>query len=212
MINSNKLFIGVFLIYLFHFSAIIGVTIGYDNWFIQKTPINLLLMFALLIWLYPLDSVKKALAATIFFMGGMIVEWLGVNYSLLFGSYEYGSNLGPKIEGVPILIGVNWTILVLVTGEVSNKIKTTKWIKIMVGAALMVLLDFFMEVSAPVFDFWVFEGGFAPASNYIAWFAIALVLHLIFQAMKIKGHFNFSLHVFICQLVFFAYFYVYYSV
>lgn len=211
LIKSNKLLFGIFLLYLFHFSAIIGVTIGYEDWFISNTPLNLTLMFGLLVWLFPIDSLKKIAASALFFSGGMFVEWLGVNYSLLFGSYEYGQNLGLKIGGVPLLIGFNWVILVLITGEISNKIHPSKWIRILIGASLMVALDFLMEVPAPIFDFWSFDGGIAPLSNYIAWFIIACLLHAIFQWMKIEGNFKFSLHLYVCQLLFFAYFYGYYS-
>jgi len=212
MIKPYRLAIGVFLLYLFHVSAMIGVTIGYENWFIEKTTLNLSIIFILLVWLFPLDTVKKILASLIFFFGGMIVEWLGVSYGFLFGSYEYGENLGPKIDGVPFFIGVNWAILVLATGEISNRIPVAKWIKVLIGAGLMVLFDFFIEIPAPIFDFWVFEGGIAPLSNYIGWYVVAVVLHAVFQAMKIEGNFKISLHVYICQLLFFAYFYVFYSV
>ena len=210
LVKSRKSEIGIFLIYLFHLSAIIGISIGYENWFVSKTPMNLLLMFVLLIWIFPLDSTKKVLASMIFFISGMIVEWLGVNYGLLFGSYEYGASLGPKLGGVPILIGINWSILVLITGEISSKLQVSRWVRITVGAALMVLLDFFIELPAPIFDFWVFEGGTAPMSNYVAWFGIAWVLHFIFLQMKIRGHFRFSLHLYVCQFLFFAYFYAIY--
>jgi len=212
MFKSKKLEIGIFLIYLFHISAMIGVTIGYEQWFVEKTPMNLVLMFGLLIWIFPINSTKTILASIIFFISGMLVEWLGVNYSLLFGSYEYGANLGPKIGGVPFLIGVNWAILVLITGQMSARLKVSKWVQISLGAALMVLLDFFMELPAPIFDFWVFEGGVAPVSNYLAWFGIAWILHFVFQRLKIKGNFTFSLHLYICQILFFAYFYVLYSI
>ena len=212
MIKANKVPVGIFLVYLFHISAMIGVTIGYETWFIEKTPLNLSIIFGLLAWLFPLDTVKKILASLIFFFGGMIIEWLGVSFGFLFGVYEYGENLGPKIDGVPFFIGVNWAVLVLVTGEISNKFKIPYWSKVMLGAALMVFLDFFMEVPAPVFDFWVFEGGVAPLSNYIGWYVVAVILHAIFQAMKIEGNFKLSLHIYICQLLFFAYFYVFYSV
>jgi len=212
MIKPYRLAIGVFLLYLFHVSAMIGVTIGYENWFIEKTTLNLSIIFILLVWLFPLDTVKKILASLIFFFGGMIVEWLGVSYGFLFGSYEYGENLGPKIDGVPFFIGVNWAILVLATGEISNRIPVAKWIKVLIGAGLMVLLDFFLEVPAPQFDFWVFEGGVAPSSNYFGWFVVAVILHAVFQGMKIEGNFKFSLHLLICQMLFFAYFYVYYSI
>jgi putative membrane protein len=158
-----------------------------------------------------LDTAKKVLASIIFFGAGMIVELLGVQYGLLFGVYEYGANLGLKVGGVPILIGVNWAVLVLISGEISNNIQAPRWVKVLSGAALMVLLDFLMEAVAPGFDFWRFEGGEAPLSNYIAWFGIASVLHGIFQWMKIKGNFTFSLHLYLCQLIFFAFFYGYYS-
>jgi len=212
LISTHKLSIGIFLIYLFHVSALIGVTIGHQNWFIEKTPLNLSIIFGMLAWLFPVDTGKKILASIIFFFGGMIIEWLGVNYGILFGDYEYGENLGPKIDGVPFFIGINWAVLVLVTGEISNRIKVSKWIKVLIGAGLMVLFDFFIEIPAPIFDFWVFEGGIAPLSNYIGWYVVAVVLHAVFQAMKIEGNFKISLHVYICQLLFFAYFYVFYSV
>jgi putative membrane protein len=207
----DKVRFGIFTVYLFHLSAIIGTLLGYLDWFVPKTPINLLLVFILLIWIFPLDTIKKVIASLIFFGGGMLVEFLGTNYSLFFGAYEYGETLGLKIGGVPLLIGINWAILVLMTGEISNNIKIPKWGKAMVGAAFMVILDFFIEPVAPVFDFWIFDGGVAPLSNYMAWFAIALILHGIFQKMKIKGNFKFSLHLYICQILFFAFFYGYFS-
>lgn len=203
--------IGIFLVYLFHISAIIGAILGHEDWFIPKTPLNLSIIMALMIWLFPIDSNRKIMASLIFFLTGVFVEWLGVNFSLLFGTYQYGENLGPKVGGVPALIGVNWTVLVFISGEISNKIHVSRWFKILIGASLMLFLDFFMEVPAPHFDFWIFEGGIAPPSNYIAWFAIAALLHMVFQFMKIEGNFKFSLHLYICQLLFFAFFYAYYS-
>ncbi len=208
----NALNFGIFILYLFQVTAIIGVSLGYQDWFIQKTPFNLSLTFFLLLWLYPVDSSKKGLASLVFFMSGMLVEWLGVNFSLLFGSYEYGDNLGLKIGGVPLLIGVNWMILVLVTGQISNLITQHRWLRVLLGAGLMVLLDFFMEVPAPAFDFWVFEGGVAPASNYIAWFGIACILHAFFQCLRVEGNSKFSVHLYLCQIIFFSYFYLYFSV
>jgi putative membrane protein len=207
----NKVQFGIFVIYLFHLSAIIGSILGYQEWFVPKTPLNLSLIFALLVWIFPLDTLKTTIASLVFFASGMLVEYLGVNFGLLFGSYEYGTNLGTKIAGVPLTIGINWTILVLITGEISNNIKIPKWAKAVVGAAFMVILDFFIEPVAPQFDFWIFDGGVAPLSNYMAWYAIALILHGIFQMMNIKGNFKFSLHLYICQILFFAFFYGYFS-
>ena len=65
---------------------------------------------------------------------------------------------------------------------------------------------------APIFDFWEFQGGMAPFQNYVAWFAIAAILHTIFQWFQIKGNTRFSLNLYLCQFTFFTYFYVFYSV
>ena len=210
-LRLDKHSLGIFLVYLFHISAIIGALLGYKEWFIPKTPLNLSIIMVLMIWLFAIDSKRKIIASLIFFAAGIFVEWLGVNFSLLFGTYQYGDNLGTKVGGVPILIGVNWAILVLISGEISNKIQVSRWFKILIGASLMVILDFLMEVPAPHFDFWIFDGGTAPLRNYIAWFAIAGLLHLVFQLLKIQGNFKFSFHLYICQLLFFAFFYAYYS-
>jgi len=101
----TKKWLSIALIWLFHLTAIIGVSIGYEQWFVSKTPINLSLCLVLLLWSFPNKSWQLGLGIGLFFIGGMLVEWLGVSYGLFFGDYEYGSNLGPKIEGVPWFIG-----------------------------------------------------------------------------------------------------------
>jgi putative membrane protein len=214
--NNNNLpidyqSIGINIIWLFHISAIIGISLGFFDFFIPKTALNLGIAFCLLLWIFPIDSIKKILATVLFFSVGMWVEYLGVNFGLLFGEYEYGANLGLKFKGVPWLIGVNWAMLVLITGAIANQFKIARFWKVMIGASLMILLDLPMETAAPIFDFWEFTGGVAPLQNYIAWFLIAAVLHAVFQGLKITGNFHFSLHLYLCQFVFFTYFYIYYS-
>ncbi|MEM8928076.1 MAG: carotenoid biosynthesis protein, partial [Bacteroidota bacterium] len=135
----------------------------------------------------------------------MLVEWLGANHSLLFGSYNYGNNLGIKIDGVPLFIGINWALLTFITGTLSSKVHHNIWVKSALGALLMVLLDFFMEQSAPSFDFWSF-GDEVPVDNYVTWFVLAFVFHFIYQKSKIQGNFLLSLHLFLAQTVFFGFF------
>ena len=203
--RNFKLYAGIFLIWLFHISAVIGVSLGHKKWFIEKTPLNLLVCTVLFIWIYPIASQKKWMVFGLFFLFGMFVEWLGANYSLLFGSYDYGDNLGLKLDGVPLFIGVNWALLTFITGEISSRTQTNLWGRSAVGASLMVFLDFLMEQSAPSFDFWSF-GDEVPLENYVTWFVIAFGFHLIFQKGNIQGNFPISLHLFIAQVAFFSYF------
>jgi bisanhydrobacterioruberin hydratase len=204
--------ISIALLWLFQLSGIIGISLGYQDWFIDKTPINLSLVFILLVINFPLFSTRYILSTSLFFVVGMAVEWVGVTYGVLFGSYSYGDSMGFKIAGVPILIGANWAILVLTTGVCANALAQSRKIRVLIGALLMLFLDFFMERSAPIFDFWTFDNYVAPIENYISWFVLALGLHAVFQYVAITGNKRFSLHVVIAQFVFFIYFYAFFSI
>ena len=47
-----------------------------------------------------------------------------------------------------------------------------------------------------------------PLSNYIGWFAVAALLHWLFQETIKKINFNFSLNLYLAQLIFFLALYV----
>lgn len=204
-LKNKELKLAIFLIWLFHLSGIIGIAWGDKTWFIQRTPLNLLACTALFIWIFPLNSYKKWIIFGIFFLFSMFAEWLGANHSLLFGNYDYGNNLGMKVAGVPLFIGVNWALLTFITAELSSKIRSHFWIKSVIGAGLMVFLDVLIEQNAPNFDFWNF-GDEVPLKNYITWFLLAFVFHLIYQKSTIKGNYDISLHLYLAQVVFFAFF------
>jgi putative membrane protein len=195
------------IIWLFHITAIVGIGIGYEEWFISKTPFNLLISSILLFWVYPINSSKKTIAFGLFWIGGMLAEWIGVHYGVLFGEYSYGANFGPKLDGVPFLIGITWALLTFITSSIAAYLVTKKSTQIILAASLMVLLDFFMEHSAPRFDFWSFEGAIAPIKNYVTWFIIAILFQSIVQLFKIKGDLTFSINLYVAQLVFFVYFF-----
>lgn len=202
----------IFLIWLFPLSAIIGISLGHYDWFISKTPLNLLIVLLLLIINFPINTISKIAATVIFIVSSLLVEWVGVKFGFLFGAYQYGQNLGIKVDGVPLLIGVNWAVLILVTGAIADKFVKPTFLKILLGALLMLLIDIFIEKSAPPFDFWVFELGYAPIRNYVGWFVVSIVLHFVYRLLNTKGDFTFSCHLYVAQLLFFIYFYGFHSI
>ena len=204
-INANKVPISIGLAWLFHLSAIIGIFLGHEAWFIALTPLNLLIILFSVCWVSGFQK-KVILALLIPFCIGMIAEGLGVNFGWIFGNYTYGNNLGPKIWGVPWMIGVNWAILVYVTANISRQIHSNIIISSAIGALLMTALDVLLEVSAPRFDYWEIKEGFAPMQNYLGWFGTAMVAHILFQSVTKEGHFMFSFHVFTVFTLFFTIF------
>jgi len=200
---ERKLLISIVLIWLFNISGIIGILMGYDDWFLELTPLNLLLYLVLILWNSKINKLL-ILGLLIPFSIGMITEYLGVNYGLIFGDYQYGGNLGIKAFGVPWIIGVNWGLLVYCTSAISKKIHRNIVISSFIGAVLMVALDVIIEVSAPRFDFWEFKDGVVPLQNYIGWMVIAFIAHLLFQKVYKTLQYTVSIHIFIAIFIFFT--------
>jgi putative membrane protein len=148
-------------------------------------------------------NLKFFIAFLIPFFIGFITEFLGVNYGIIFGTYEYGENLGYKIGGVPLMICVNWAVLTFVTADISKYIHRNLWIRSFIGGLLMMLLDVVIEVSAPRFDFWEFENNDVPIQNYVGWFVISFIAHLLFQQFEVKTNKKLSIHIFVAIVVFF---------
>lgn len=195
--------ISIFTIWLFVLSALIGIALGFEDWFIPKTPLNLLVGFGFLILNLNFLSSKSKWAFVIAFTVGMIVEILGVATGEIFGVYDYGDNMGIKLLDVPYIIGLYWAVLVSATSMMVRKFSSNVLVVAFLGASAMVILDFFMEIMAGRFDFWHFENGVVPIQNYITWFVVAFGLHIIaFKWIPPRGA-KFSWHLYISQLVFF---------
>ena len=203
--------LSVFTVWLFSLSGMIGISIGYFDWFIIKTPLNLLILFGLLILNFPILKPKAIGITVLIFLGGFAVEWAGVHSGVLFGEYYYGSNFGFKIDGIPPLIGINWVILTLTSAAIAQKYIENKWLRACCGALLMVSLDFFIEPLAPIFDFWHWSIGHAPLQNFTTWFIVAFLMHLLYSFSKVESSFRFPIHAFASQALFFIYFYFFYS-
>ena len=138
------------------------------------------------------------------FLTGMITEILGVQRGWIFGDYQYGDALGIKVLGVPLLIGVNWALLTIITGAIARQFYQNLFMRIIIGVGLMIFLDLLIEPIAPVLDFWVFDEGEAPFQNYIGWTAVALFLQIIFHSfcITVKGWFPHQLY--LLQIIFFT--------
>ncbi len=187
-------------------SGILGIISSASSKFLALTPLYLSLNF-LIIFLCLKEKPSTAIKAiSIPILLGFITEVLGVNFDLIYGSYTYGENLGLKIFGVPLVICLNWCLLTIVSADVAKLITKNKGVRILIGALLMIILDFVIEISAPRFDFWVFKDGIVPLQNYYAWFIVASIAHWWYQSFKIDTNSVVSCHIIICLFVFFSVF------
>lgn len=203
--NKPTSIISIGIIWLFHICGMIGISYGNKEFFLAFTPINLFISFVLL-FINQVQLEKPELNATlIIFFIGMISEILGVNYGLIFGDYVYLDNLGFKVLGVPVLIGVNWIILTFITGSMSSYIIKNKYIAALTGAILMILLDLIIEPVAPLLGFWIFDLPTVPLQNYIGWFVIGLTTQYIYHFNIERKEYSFSINLLLVNAIFFAF-------
>jgi len=201
-INRENTLIGV--IWLFQISAILGISTEFKDWFLEKTPLTLLIHIVVLLSLIPARKAWLQARLIIIVLLGSLAEFIGVNYWPIFGEYEYGNNLGFKLWGVPLVIGFNWLILTIISNRLSLEFSQNKWLRYTIAASLMVILDLFMELSATPFDFWHFKGGIPPIENYISWFVLAWVMNAILGNMIDKSSLKLPLHIYLANLSLFA--------
>ena len=197
--------ISVFIIWLFHLCGMVGISYGNKDFFLAFTPINLFISFVLLFVNQKQLESKELKSAFLIFFIGMVSEILGVNYGLIFGDYVYLDNLGVKILGVPVLIGVNWIILTFITGSLSSFIFKNKYVSIFMGAILMIGLDLLIEPVAPLLGFWIFDLQKVPLQNYLGWFVIGMITQALFQFKIAEKELTFSTHLLIINAIFFAF-------
>ena len=202
-ISIKKEHYAITVLWLFQISGVIGIMFGFQGWFIEKTPLNLMIQVALLVLVFPIKNAKQTFLLVLLFALGMTAEIVGVATGFPFGKYTYGNNLGFKFMEVPLLIGCNWAVLVFCGAAIANRLFSNIWIKSLFGGVLMVLLDIPMEILAPTFDFWEFASH-APIENYFSWFFIGAFMHFLFHSLHLKGNFSFSLNLYLAQFVFFT--------
>ena len=216
-----KQHIATFIAILFHVSGLMGILFTpYKDWFIQNTPLNLCLMAVLLFWNQPQKNLSFFAFVAIAFLTGMGTEMIGVNTGHLFGDYKYGTVMGPQLNGVPWLIGINWFVVVFCSGAIM--IKTQAWFKrkfeqdgrglppalatlsiIIDGAILATFFDWIMEPVAMKLGFWQWKNSEVPLYNYTCWFLISAVLLAVFRWLSFDKQNHFAVHLFIIQALFF---------
>jgi len=173
--------------------------------FISLTPFMLILNFLLIVLYQSHRILSFVRLCFIVFLFGFIIEVLGVSTGKIFGYYHYGNGLGLKLKAVPIIIGINWLILTYCSAQIANKAVREDYyfLRSIVGAFLMVLVDIFIEMVAARLDYWHWDGGIIPLQNYIAWLIISFFFNLIYQTINFKTQNKIASTVFVLQLLFF---------
>lgn len=206
---------------LFHAIGLTGILFFDRDFFIQTTPFNLLLMFVLLVWTQFERNAWFWIFMAACVVIGISVEIIGVNTGVLFGNYQYGEALGIQLKKVPLLIGINWFIIMYCCGvsvhtllmkiikglppDAAPGSKNLKALSVIVdGATLAVIFDWLMEPVAVKLNYWIWKGdGSVPFYNYICWFLVSILLLMVFHFGKFEKQNKFAVNLLLIQVMFF---------
>lgn len=179
--------------------------------FAELTPLNLVLTTGILLYFHGQWNAPFWRFAFVCFATGYLAEVAGVQTGAVFGQYAYGETMGPKLFGVPPLIGANWLVLVYCCSALSLRLKLPTAGRVLFASALMVLLDLFIEPVAMRFGMWDWGGGQVPLQNYLAWYGISAALCWLFLAADFDKRNPLAGWVYGVQLAFFAAHVVYFQ-
>ena len=193
----------IFIVWLINISGFFGILSDQKEFFLSSSPYVLTMTLFLLVINNSTDK-KFLIKLFLIFLLGLAVEIIGVNFSIFFGDYQYGDNLGIKIFDVPIVIGFNWVLLIILTGNFAHKVfPRSIMFRVLTGSTVMILLDLLIEISAPKLDYWEFTVSPVPFSNYFLWFVFSILFHSIYQSNKNK-EFVVSTNILVIHFLFFG--------
>lgn len=206
---------------LFHTIGLVGILYVDQRFFARATLFNLLLMFGLIVWTQKERNIPFLFFFIIAFITGIGVELIGIHTSAIFGTYQYSNTLGPGVGGVPLVIGLNWFLIIFCCGtsihnllmrlirrvalEKGRKPGVLKALSVVLdGATLAVFFDWVMEPVAVKLNFWHWgEGGEVPGYNYFCWLLFSMALLAVFHVCKFNKENKFAVNLFLIQLMFF---------
>ncbi|WP_158267552.1 carotenoid biosynthesis protein [Adhaeribacter arboris] len=202
----RKELLAIIILVIFYAVGFYGLIFSsYQAYFLSLVPFNLLLTNFILFFFHRAFSPSFWVFALVVFSAGFLAEVLGIHTALLFGHYTYGAALGWQLFQVPVIIGLNWLMLVYTAGHTVNYFQRIPWvIKAVLGAVLMVALDYFIEPVAVHLDFWSWQGNKIPVSNFVGWFGVALLLQFYFQKATFSKNNPIAPFVFFLQFMFFG--------
>ncbi len=167
-------------------------------------PYHLLLMLLLMILTVNDRSADLIKFSTGVYLAGFFIEVIGVNTGQIFGNYTYGSALGVKLWATPLLIGVNWLMLVYCTGAFLQKFNFKNRVLFSaLGAAILLGIDFLIEPVAIRFDYWSWFEGIIPVQNYLGWYIFSFLLFLFYSGLNFRKENNAAIVLLFTQFCFF---------
>lgn len=175
----------------------------WESYFRNLTPYHLLITAVITILFHQPWNKRIAIYLGVIGFLGWGIEVIGVQTGLVFGAYHYGEVLGWAPGGVPLLIGLNWAVLVYAVGMIFLKVPLPYWVKAGIGSAILIIFDFGLEQFAVSKGLWIWEADVIPFQNYAGWFIMAYLFLIVFYRLGFSIRNPIALPFLLIQAMFF---------
>lgn len=203
--HKIRLTIAVAVVIILYGVGVVGLSIPeYRPLFQSLTPAHLLVSLVLLLGFHKGWNDAFTIFATLAFWIGMGVEMIGIHTGYIFGDYVYGPTLGPMLWEVPIVIGINWFLLVYLTATVFHRATNNDYYAAFLGATAMTAIDYIMEPVAVALDMWYWKFEIIPVDNYLTWWAVAFLIQLIYRKANFEKDNKLAVYLLLAMILFFV--------
>lgn len=135
-------------------------------------------------------STAVALTA-VFAVGGLLVHVVGLSTGLPFGSLSYGAGLGPALFGVPVAVGLFWTMTAWPCWIAAGRLTSRRRNRVALAAWGLAAWDLFLGPWMVGAGYWRWtspEPGLpgvygVPLTSLLGWLVVALALMTVFAAL-----------------------------
>lgn len=203
---KNKESFFTYLIIIFFLAGLIFHLIPYTQKYVLAiTDITMLLTNSIVLFFVLREQKNKILLywSILTFILTFLTELIGVRTGLIFGTYQYGQTMLIQLFNIPVVIGMNWVILMLGSYSLAQMTFRRAVFVPLFSSLLIVGFDFLMEEVAMKLDYWQWAGNKIPLQNYIAWFFISLIFSTILVLFKVNVESKILKVYFLIQLGFF---------
>jgi putative membrane protein len=185
--------------------GIIGISIpSLSKLYVQITPVTLFISALLLLAFHEPWSKRFIIVAILIAAIGFFIEVIGVSTGQVFGAYSYSSVMGWKVLNVPVILALNWLIVVYGAYYLASRFVKNNLLRLLIGGLLLVGFDFVMEPVAIELNMWTWNAGEPPLQNYIVWFVAGVAMMSLFPVFRIKPKNPIAIYLFIYLLLFFG--------
>jgi len=119
--------------------------------------------------------------------GGLLVEWVGTRTGQPFGHYAYGSTLGARLAGVPLVIPLAWTMMAYPALLAAGRLTSSAALLPLVGGWALASWDLFLDPQMVDAGHWRWSRVGAtlpgvpdvPLTNFAGWLLAAVAMMLV---------------------------------